>query len=189
MAKAYIDTRATNDRDLYIILENVTMQGDWSRFGGQVNANGKMQHFCEVHIDDPAVAQFLKDNDFPVKIWVPKNSPDAEPQTHMKVMLPYDDNPSKSWLTPAIKLFNMQSIGSSGVDITKDNVAELDKVRIDHANLRLRYYKGRTPLGQDYVHAQLVYGEFYTSGEKMNTRTDLTAPIESGQNPNEDVPF
>lgn len=188
MAKAYIDTTNTNQRDEYIVLEDVQLQRDWSRFGGAMNPNGRMQHYLEIAITDPEVAQFLTDNEYPVKVWVPnREGENSVAETHMKVMLPYDDDPRKAWLTPVIKTFNVN--GGEGVDITRDTVGELDSCDIDHVNMRLRKFKGKNMLGGEYVHAQLVYGEFYISGKKENSRANLAAPIEGAQSPTDDLPF
>lgn len=188
MAKAYIDTTNTNQRDEYIVLEDFQLQRDWSRFGGAMNPNGRMQHYLEISITDPEVAQFLTDNEYPVKVWVPnREGENSVAETHMKVMLPYDDDPRKAWLTPVIKTFNVN--GGEGVDITRDTVGELDSCDIDHVNMRLRKFKGKNMLGGEYVHAQLVYGEFYISGKKENSRANLAAPIEGAQSPTDDLPF
>lgn len=191
MAKAYVDP----NREDYVILEDVTLQRDWSRFGGSVNARGYIEHYMHIALEDDVIAQFLTDNGYPVKIWVKKNDPEAAPEKHMKVFLPYNDDPKKAWLTPIIKMFRVDGSGE-GVTITKDNVGELDSCVVDHANVTLRKFNGRTPLGQEYVHAQLVYAEFYISGQKV-ARTDYVppyanrqdAPVEGGQNPNDDLPF
>lgn len=188
MSRAYIDTTNTNQRDEYVVLEDFKLQRDWSRFGGQTNPSGRLQYYMEIAITDPEIAQFLTDNEYPVKVWVPnRDNQESVPETHMKVMLPYDNDPRKAWLTPVIKTFNVN--GGEGVDITRETVAELDNCDIDHVNMRLRKFKGKNMLGGEYVHAQLVYGEFYITGKKENSRANLSAPIEGAQSPKDDLPF
>lgn len=189
MAKAYIDP----NREDYINLEDVTLQRDWSRFGGAVNARGYTEYYMHIALQDDDIAQFLTDNGYPVKIWIKKNDPEAAPEKHMKVFLPYNDDPKKAWLTPIIKMYNTS--GGEGVTITRDNVGLLDSCVVDHMNVTLRKFNGRTPLGQEYTHAQLVYAEIYVSGQRQ-ARAEYVpayvkqdAPVESGQDPKDDLPF
>lgn len=189
MAKAYVDP----NREDYINLEGVTLQRDWSRFGGAVNARGYTEYYMHIALNDDEIAQFLTDNGYPVKIWIKRNDPESAPEKHMKVFLPYNDDPKKAWLTPVIKMYNVN--GGEGVTITRDNVGMLDSCVVDHANVTLRKFNGRTPLGQEYVHAQLVYAEFYVSGQRQSRSEYVPAyaakqdTVEAGQSPNEELPF
>ena len=190
MAKAYFDP----SRPDYINIEDVKLQRDWSRFGGAIDPNGNKSYYFHIAIDDEDIANFLADNDFPIKMWIPKNSENPVPEKHMKISLPYNDDPSKAWLTPVIHMYNVD--GGEAVDITKENVGLLDDCIVDHANITVRKYVGKTRMGVEFKKAQLVFADFYISGKKVGggnyvppyMRAVKHAP-EAGQNPNDDLPF
>lgn len=185
--KAYFDP----NRPDFINIEGAKLQRDWSKFGGTTNTRGGMDYYFEIALDDENVANFLIENDYPVKIWNPK---DKDPETHMKIALKYSDDPSKAWLVPTIKMFSLGSGNKEGVDITRENVNLLDTSVVDHCDITFRKYSGKTPMGQEYVQAQLVYGNFYVTGTKTDggayRPSYVGTPVEPAQTPkDDDLPF
>lgn len=157
---AYVNSR----RDDYIEIVDAKVKSDWSHFGGEYNDRGETIHYIELDLDDD-VADFLNENDFNVRQWVPKDDQKA-PVKHLKVRLPYySPETKKDWLNSKVYIVSVNN-PSVKTPLDVEMWKDLDEAVIDHANLTIRLYKGKTRTGTPFKTAQLVTGTFYTSGTR-----------------------
>ena len=152
-------------REDYIEIIDAKVKSDWSHFGGENNDRGETVHYIELELDD-ATADFLNENEFNVRMWVPKDN-QKDPVKHLKVRLPfYLPETNKDWLNSKVYIVSMDK-PTVKTPMEHGMWKELDDSIIDHANLILRLYKGRTRTGTPFKTAQLVTGTFYTSGTRV----------------------
>ena len=155
-----------SNREDFIEIVDAKIKEDWSHFGGEYNDRGETVHYIELELDDDT-ADFLNENDFNVRIWVPKDEM-KPPVKHLKVRLPfYTPETRKDWLNSKIYLVS-SSTPNNKTALDVEDWKMLDESVIDHANIQLRLYKGKTRTGTPFKTAQLVTGTFYTSGTRAN---------------------
>lgn len=157
---AYVNSRGN------VEIVDAEVLADWSHFAGELNERGERVHYIELKLSDD-VADFLNGEDFNVRMWVPKDD-QKSPVKHLKVRLPwYEPNTNKDWLNSKVNLVSRDK-PTVKTRLDHDMWEELDKSIIDHANVTIRLYKGKTRTGTPFKTAQLIIGTFYISGSRSN---------------------
>ena len=115
--------------DGHVVIEDARVINNFSNFSGEESQfNRKGDRNFVISIEDPAAAQTLKDSGWNIKIYVPRNDPDADPVYQLKCKIGY-----KYSVKPIIKMVQNGRI----TRLDEETIDILDAMYIERVDLLL----------------------------------------------------
>ena len=182
----------------YYIFTDAKIKQSWSDFTGERRSDSygtPDRLFVIDFTDEDEIFDALSEEGVvPVSIYVPKNNtdPQTKPVKKLTVKMIYREGEKWDFLRPTVRLIST----TNGVEtpITEETLDCLKNAIITKANVTLRMHNW-VNMGKPGVTAQLVDGEFYSSGSSefvppyRQKETTSQPAVEPYQNADDDLPF